>query len=417
MADGSMDLREVRRLAWRAITAHRLRSALTVLGVVVGIGSVIAFATFGASVQAEVVSQFQGTSASEIYVAPGGDGEGGGPDEADFARPAFTDHDVAELRDIAGVRAVVPRGIVPTSSITHGGQTVARSRMTATTPAAFSADLLVEGRAFRSGAEEVVLNEAAAAGFEPNVTVGSTVTVAFPDGTRNLTVVGIVSGTRGDLTPQFASATPRFFLPADPFYRTVVESPTVGVDQRAYPQVTVVADAGRRAEVKAAVAASLEESDAAQLLPDDVEISVQSRTDVVEGVQSVIDRITRFVTGVAVLSLVVGAFGIANIMLVSVTERTREIGIMKAVGATNRDVMALFLAESATLGGAGALAGVPVGVAVGYGATRYADVGFALAVDWIAIAVGIGLAIGVLAGLYPAWRAARVDPIDALRYE
>ena len=190
MAERSMGLREVRRLAWRAITAHRLRSALTVLGVVVGIGSVIAFATFGASVQAEVVSQFQGTGASEIYVTPGSDD--GGPPGDDFARPAFTAHDVGELRDIEGVTAVVPRGIVPASSVAFGNQTLARSQMTATTGAAFSAGVLVEGRAFRAGADELVLNEAAATVFERNATVGSTLTVAFGDRTRNLTVVGIV---------------------------------------------------------------------------------------------------------------------------------------------------------------------------------------------------------------------------------
>lgn len=416
MADGSMPLREVRRLAWRAITAHRLRSVLTVLGVVVGIGSVIAFATFGASVQAEVVSQFQGTGASEIYVTPGA--EDGGPPGDDFTRPAFTTHDVDELRAIEGVKAVVPRGIVPTSSVTFRGQTLARSRMTATTEAAFSEDVLVSGRSVRAGADEIVVNEAAATVFERNLTVGSTVTVAFGDRTQNVTVVGIVSGTRGSVTPAFASGTPRFYLPADPFYRTVVESPTLGVDQRAYPQVTVVATAGQTESVKQAVEASLSNgSDAAQLLPPDTEIGVRSRSDIVESVQSVIDRITRFVTGVAVLSLIVGAFGIANIMLVSVTQRTREIGVMKAVGATNREVMTLFLAESVTLSGAGALAGIPVGLGVGYAAARYAEVGFTLSLEWIGIAVGIGLFIGVVAGLYPAWRAARVDPIDALRYE
>ncbi|MFB6251994.1 MAG: ABC transporter permease [Halobellus sp.] len=411
-----MPLREVRRLAWRAITAHRLRSVLTVLGVVVGIGSVIAFATFGASVQAEVVSQFQGTGASEIYVTPGA--EDGGPPGDDFTRPAFTTHDVDELRAIEGVKAVVPRGIVPTSSVTFRGQTLARSRMTATTEAAFSEDVLVSGRSVRAGADEIVVNEAAATVFERNLTVGSTVTVAFGDRTQNVTVVGIVSGTRGSVTPAFASGTPRFYLPADPFYRTVVESPTLGVDQRAYPQVTVVATAGQTESVKQAVEASLSNgSDAAQLLPPDTEIGVRSRSDIVESVQSVIDRITRFVTGVAVLSLIVGAFGIANIMLVSVTQRTREIGVMKAVGATNREVMTLFLAESVTLSGAGALAGIPVGLGVGYAAARYAEVGFTLSLEWIGIAVGIGLFIGVVAGLYPAWRAARVDPIDALRYE
>jgi putative ABC transport system permease protein len=420
-----IDLLAAVRLAWRAITAHRLRSALTVLGVVVGIGSVIAFATFGASVQTDVVSQFETAGASEIYLtpaSPGGDGGGppGGPPSAGaFTRPVFTAHDVERLRAVDGVDAVVPRGIVTTASVTYGNRTVGRSQVTATTPAAFGPDDVVRGERFTSGADEIVLNEVATRSFEGNVSVGDTIAVTFTRGeTQNLTVVGVVSGARGSIVPGFVGATPRFYVPADPFYQTTVASPTVGVDQRAYPQVTVVADSRRVGTVENATRRYLRQrSDAAALLPDSRDVSVQSSADVVEGVRTVIDRITRFVTGIAVMSLIVGAFGIANIMLVSVTERTAEIGVMKSVGATNREVMTLFLVESVTLGGVGALVGIPVGLVTGYAATRFADVGFTVAVEWVGIAVVVGLLIGILAGLYPAWRAARVDPIEALRYE
>lgn len=90
---------------------------------------------------------------------------------------------------------------------------------------------------------------------------------------------------------------------------------------------------------------------------------------------------------------------------------------MKAVGATNRDTMQLFLTESALLGTIGAVVGVPVGLAVAWGATRFAEVGFTIAGDWVVFAVGVGVGVGIVAGLYPAWRASKVDPIEALRYE
>jgi putative ABC transport system permease protein len=208
------------------------------------------------------------------------------------------------------------------------------------------------------------------------------------------------------------------YVPVDPFYGTVVESPGLGVRQRAYPQVTVVTDPTRTTETKAAVETYLRESsDAARLSPDGTELVARTSGDFVEQVGAVVERVTRFVTGVAVIALVVGAIGIANIMLVSVTERTREIGVMKAVGARNRDVMGLFLVEAGLLGAVGAVLGVPLGLLVGYGATRYAEVSFSLAPGWMALAVVVGVLVGVAAGLYPAWRAARVDPIDALRYE
>ncbi len=206
-------------------------------------------------------------------------------------------------------------------------------------------------------------------------------------------------------------------MPTEPYYRTTTESPALGVDQKAYPQVTVTTEPTAVQSARAAIEAYASQSDAAQLLPPGFEVAVQTSGDVVEEIQDVIDRITRFVTGIAVIALVVGAIGIANITLVSVTERTKEIGIMKAVGATNRDTMQLFLTEAVLLGGLGAVVGVPLGLLVGFGAAEYADVAFTLPIDWIVFSVAMGVTTGVVAGLYPAWRASKVDPIEALRYE
>ncbi|MFC7057058.1 ABC transporter permease [Halovenus salina] len=101
----------------------------------------------------------------------------------------------------------------------------------------------------------------------------------------------------------------------------------------------------------------------------------------------------------------------------SVTERTREIGIMKAVGARKRDIIQLFLIESSILGAVGALLGVLVGIGVGYLGVTLIGWPMVYPVDWVVIAVAVGLGVGVLSGIYPAWRAARVDPIEALRHE
>ena len=415
-----MDPREAFRIAARSIRAHRLRSGLTVVGMVIGIASVVAFATFGASVQAAVIGDIGDTNANNIFVAPASaDDDSPGGEELAATRPVFTGIDVDRLRDQPGVDAVIPQGLVGLSSVTYGNQTVAQQQATATVTATFTDSNTVAGRGFESGADEAVLNEAAARSFDENVTVGSTLQLALASGeTRNVTVVGIVSGTRGGFLSGFGDATPRIFLPVDPFYTTVVESPSVGADVRVYPQLTVVAAPDAVPTVKDRTEAYLTtDSDAAQLLTEGTEIRVQTSEDIVGAIQDVISQITRFVTGIAVISLVVAAIGIANITLVSVTERTKEIGIMKAVGATNRDTMQLFLTESVLLGTTGAVLGVPVGLAVAWGATRFADVAFTPAVDWMIFAVVVGVGVGIVAGLYPAWRASRVDPIDALRYE
>ncbi|EMA45280.1 ABC transporter permease [Halococcus saccharolyticus] len=418
-----MDLRETLRIATRSIRSHKLRSVLTVIGVVIGIASVVTFATFGASVEADIVGEIGSTTASNVYVLPtpggedGGDG-GPGPGIGGLAQPVFTTSDVEGLREIEGVRQVLPRGNVGVSALSHANDTVSRSQITATTPASFPADAIVSGRAFQTGERAVVVSEAATRAFEDNLSVGDNLSITRANGGEvRVEVVGVANRTAGQFSFASFAGQPRFYVPIDPFYETTIESPSLGVSQNAYPQVTVVAEPARIETVKDDVQAYLGESDAAELKPESVELSAQTSGDFVEDIQEIINQVTRFVTGIAVIALIVGAIGIANIMLVSVTERTREIGIMKAVGARNRDVMGLFLAEATVLGGAGAIVGLPLGLAVAYGATAYAEVAFTPAYVWFAIAVGVGVLVGVVAGLYPAWRAARVDPIDALRYE
>ncbi|RLM33425.1 ABC transporter permease [Haloarcula sp. Atlit-120R] len=411
-----MDAGESVRITLRSIRAHKLRSALTVVGVIIGIASVIAFATFGASVEAEIVGDIETSNAGNIYVF----GTPAGDDDFDRTlQPVFTEYDVQQLEGIPGVQAALPRGIVRTQSIRHGNRTLARQQVTAVRPASIGDGVLVEGRSFGAEESAVVVNERMAGSFAENLTAGERLTMTMPDGSeRNVTVVGVVNGTRGEVPVSDFARQPRVYVPIDPFYDSVVESPAAGVRQRAYPQVTLVVDPRAIPETQSAIQGYISgDADARSLSADDTELVARSGNDFVEEISDVIERITRFVTGIAVIALVVGAIGIANVMLVSVTERTREIGIMKAVGARNRDVMQVFLVEAALLGTIGSLLGVPLGLLVGYGATRYAEVTFSLAPLWMALAVGVGVLVGVVAGLYPAWRAARVDPIDALRHE
>jgi len=412
-----MDLTETVRISVRSLQSHRLRAALTVVGIVIGIAAVVTFATFGASLKADVVSEIEGSSANELYlVATERDESGFG----DVGQPVFTEYDLAQVRDIEGVQQVVPRGLVPVSALTSGNRTVARRQVTATNATAFERATFDDGRAFRNGAEEAVVNVPGARLFPGNLSAGDSLTITLASGERRtVTVVGVVNGTGGQLPFSSFSDQPRVFLPADPFYNSVVESPNAVANQRVYPQLTVVTDPGDTTATKERVREyfASSRSDAAALIPDGYEVTAQTNADLVERIERIVSRLTRFVTGIAVIALVVGAVGIANIMLVSVTERTREIGIMKAVGARSRDVMELFLVESVLLGAFGALLGVPLGIAGGWVATRYAEIPLTLAPGWAAVAVVVGVLVGVVAGLYPAWRAARVDPIDALRYE
>ncbi|MXR20392.1 ABC transporter permease [Halobacterium bonnevillei] len=413
-----MNFEESLRISVRAIRGHRLRSFLTVLGVAIGVAAVITFVTLGASLQADVLGEVAGDRTPSMAVSAGPADAAPGPSGPRQA--VFTERDVEEIQALDGVAAVVPSGDVPVAGLAFEGQTLGYNQLTASTPAFFDYRTAAEfsaGGPYAQGAAELVLNEPAADLFEVNVSVGDRVAVVRPDGTRvNATVVGLLAASD---SPFGGFAIPRVYVPTDPFYETRLESPNSGTQQRVYPTLTVVAeDFQRVGAVREGVLAYLDgESDARQLKPESYEFRAQTAEDVVDQIRSLLDTFTAFVTGIAVISLVVGSIGIANVMLVSVTERTREIGIMKAVGAQNRDVLQLFLVEATLLGVVGALAGIVLGILGAVAATRYAALPLTFPYEWAGIAVLVGLLVGVVAGLYPAWNAARTDPIDALRYE
>ncbi|MFC6836368.1 ABC transporter permease [Halomarina ordinaria] len=412
-----MDLRQAARISWQSIRGHKLRSSLTTLGVVIGVAAVITFVTLGGGLEQSIIGDVGGGGAASVNVWATED-ENGPPGAG--AQPVFTERDVESLRSVEGVESVVPRSVVPLSAVEASGETVAQSQATAVTPAYFDDEDIAEGRAFEDGQREVVVNPAAASLFEENVTVGDRVNLSLGDGrTVNATVVGVLASSQGLGAFDGLDASPRVYVPPDPFYSATVTSPTTGEHLRVYPTLVVEAERPEEAEAVGdrVVEALEEDSDAAQLAPDDYEFAAQTNEQLLDQLRDILDTLTDFIVGVAVISLVVGSIGIANIMLVSVTERTREIGIMKAVGAQNRDILQLFLLEAVVLGVVGAVLGTVLGVVAGYVATVFVDIPFVFPWTWTAIAVVVGILVGVLAGLYPAWNASRTDPIDALRYE
>ncbi|MHB9286058.1 ABC transporter permease [Halobacteriales archaeon Cl-PHB] len=421
-----MRLLETVRLAVQAIRGHRLRSGLTTLGVIIGIAAVITFVTLGTSLQAGIIGDISPGDQRNVYGWAADEDAEGGPLAG--AQPVFTQRDVERLSELDDVAAAYGYSTLPTQSVGYRGARIPLGDGVITAgPSYVGGDDIERGRQFRMGQREAVVNPAFATQFPENVSVGDRVTVEFLGGrTSNVTVVGITETSEGLSPFEGFQTSARVYLPTDPFYTDLAGAVAEGAggssDEVRFLAIVVEATGtgdGAITDAKAAARGYLQSpsSDASQFLGAERSVILRTSTELLQQLQDVLDLLQNFVVGIAAISLLVGSIGIANIMLVSVTERTREIGIMKAVGAQNRDVLQLFLTESVILGVLGALLGTLLGLAGGYLLAWYVDLPLVYPVEYVALAVAVGILVGIVAGLYPAWRAARTDPIDALRYE
>ncbi|SEP30290.1 putative ABC transport system permease protein [Halogranum amylolyticum] len=415
-----MDVRESIRLAWTNLGNHKLRSTLTTIGIVVGIAGVILFITLGASLQAEIVSTFVGDNENVIQVsAQKGDNEYSAL--LGSSRSVYTEHDIEQVESISGVERVVPYSGMGVTRVTTADSSMATPRMAITEPSYFDlrGDSFVDGRPFRLGQREVVLSQSAVVAFGGNVSVGDQITLGQSnDEIRNATVVGIIDSS--DQLSLDSNAPPAVvYAPANPYHTRRVTAPSAETQQfvyeRLFIQVTTFNNINQvEDEVKTYIKQS---SDARQLSESETELKIQTREDLVDQVSHVTRTFILYITAVALLSLIIGAIGIANIMLVSVTERTREIGVMRAIGASRRAVLQIFLVESISLGILGSMLGTAVGVLSARVTTELINLPFTFQLEWVFAAIGVGISIGVLAGLYPAYSAAHVDPVKALNRE
>ncbi|QSG12113.1 ABC-type antimicrobial peptide transport system,permease component [Halapricum desulfuricans] len=420
-----MNLLESLRISWRSIRGHKLRSTLTTLGVIIGVAAVITFVTLGTGLEAGIIGDISPDDQRNVYTwAASPENSGQGPLAG--AQPVFTQRDASEVANLSGVEDAYVYTQVPGQSVTYGNKTVARQGGFIATGAGYlDDDEIAEGRRFSGGSTslengsiEAVLNPAMAGLFDRNVSVGDTLTIGAFQGLQvDVAVVGILENSDSRSAFEGFGPSPRLYIPAD--FQLIANAG----EQPRY--IALIAEAPTRSDadieqVKTVTREYLTgpESDAGERATNqDLEFDLQTSTELIGQLEDVLNLLQNFIVGIAGISLLVGSIGIANIMLVSVTERTREIGIMKAVGAQRRDILGLFIVEAIILGVLGAILGTALGLLAGYVVAGYIGIPWVFPVRWTAIAIVVGIAVGVLAGLYPAWSASRTDPIDALRYE
>lgn len=382
-----MDLTESVRLAWRSIRGYRLRSALTTLGIVIGVAAVILFVTLGASLQTAIVQEITGDQAPELTVTVAPE-NGGILAAARGGSPVFTEQDVNRLRSMPGVEAVYthsPTTVsseIPTQTIVYSGRVPPDTARLLPPPT---------GRTVHFGPRRVMVSLSEERSVP--ATAQGHITTRRTKGHVNATVVArITPTTRQNAGPPGANRYSRLTVEANSYQQL----PAVRQRVNQYLQ---------------------SKSDAQTNKPESSEFLVLSNQQIVTEVNNIVGTLTTYIVGVALLSWIVGSIGIVNIMLMSVIERTRSIGIMKAVGAQNRDILQLFLIEAIILGVIGAALGTGVGILGGMLATELLGLPLVFRLQWAGFAVLSGIAVGIIAGVYPAWRAARTDPIDALRYQ
>jgi putative ABC transport system permease protein len=297
---------------------------------------------------------------------------------------------------------------------------------------------LSEGRMFVEGKNEVVISQNVVDTFGENnpLSVGDTIYLRRVDGkTLEAEIVGILAQSSA-LNMFNTLSAPSIICPAIPYYSTYFGSNVGTILKRVVAYTVLLAEAKDTTQVQQAQEQILNylnsgSSDADQYKDQSNDFVVITQQYILTRVDQVMNVIRTYITAIALISLLIGGVGIANIMYATVTERTREIGMMMAVGAKRRDILELFLFQSTVIGLLGGLTGVIFGATGSWfvvdllnrniqnlgGAFSMGSIPLNYAIEWFVIAWGIGIITGIIAGLLPARKAARMDPVAALRYE
>jgi len=399
---------ETIRLALRSVRRNALRSFLTLLGIVIGVAAVIAMITIGTGTTQKVRDDIAKLGSNLLVVQPVRPMRGGGPtftprklEQKDFTGLS------SELENVKAISAASQR----TTRIVYGADNLA-AQVTGTDPEYFIArDWQIDlGRAFndsevRGGANVCLIGQTVRAQF---FGAGDPSDLAIRVGRMSCRVIGVLEtkGTSGFGQDQDNVV----IMPLTTFQRRIAGN-------RDIDMIYVAAQDGiETSAVMVDAEAILRQT--RRIAPEqDNNFDIRDMTQVADAMASATTVMTGMLGAVAGVSLLVGGIGIMNIMLVSVTERTREIGIRLAIGAHEKHILVQFLVEATVLSLLGGLIGIALGLVLAGIATTTLSIPFAPSLSVIALAVGFSAAIGMVFGFFPALRGARLDPIDALRHE
>ncbi|MFO7679325.1 MAG: ABC transporter permease [Chloroflexota bacterium] len=405
-----MNFNEAFFTALDSLLANKLRSVLTMLGVIIGVAAVIALMSIGNGVNQSITGEIQSIGTNLIILVTDYDNSGGYPALSLSDVEALADpYNAPAIRDVSAVAQT-------TQELVNGGNN-ARTAVSGVTPNYFAVNNIEEldsgdffsQQDYDTEARVIVLGyDVAEDLFEETFPIGNTVRV---NGV-GYEVVGVLAESGSAFSDSDTAA----FVPLSTAHsRLYTERTRSG--EKAVSSITAQAISENDTDAAIDQITEIIRDQHNINYANEDDFSIISQSDLLATFDVITGTLTAFLGAIAGISLVVGGIGIMNIMLVSVTERTREIGIRKAVGAMRRDILIQFLMESVLLSLVGGLLGIILGWLMALVAGQLIDLETVVDIGTILLATGFAAGVGLVFGIYPAWRAAGLRPIEALRYE
>jgi len=401
--------------AWVGVSTHKLRSFLTMLGIVIGVAAVIALMSIGRGVEVQIISNIETLGSDLITISPGAFTFGGVRVGTGSAQTLTQEDAVAISENVSYVDLVAP-SYSTNLQLVVGGENM-NSRVTGvTTDYCQVYNLELANGAFfseydyqRSGKVVVLGSNVKDTLFEDTNPIGQQIRM----GSNVVRVIGVLE-SKG--LSMMGSSDDAILIPLTALQQMVAQHRTSQGERVVSSIALTVSDEEQASYVVGEITSLLRTRHRLGPGVDD-DFSVVSMEEISSMLSEAIGMLTLLLGAIAAISLLVGGIGVMNIMLVSVLERTREIGIRKALGARERDIWSQFLIEAAFLTFAGGIIGVIVGWIVSALVSRTGLVTTVVSADIVILAVSVSVGIGLFFGFYPAWNASRLNPIDALRSE
>ena len=407
-----MDFSELVQESISTLTVNKLRTGLAILGIVIGIGSVIALISLGQGSQKAIESQIQSLGSNLLTVSPGG-GQSGGVRSAAGSSTTLTLADAAAIETtpkITTISKVSPE--YSSRSQVVAGRNNTNTSIIGVYPeyadvhkVEIESGVFITDRDVTSMTKVAVLGPTTAAdlfgeGVDP---LGQTIRI----NNQTLRVVGVTVSKGGS---GFNNPDDAIYIPLSTAQKQLFGASSLTSIAIEATSQEVMTQAQNEVGYFLLERHKLED-------PTEADFSIFSQNDILNTASSVTGTFTTLLGGIAAISLLVGGIGIMNIMLVTVTECTREIGLRKALGAKRQIIVTQFLIEAIVLTLVGGTVGMLFGMAISYLVSSLMNIPFTISLSSIALAIGVSGGIGILFGWYPARRAANLQPIEALRYE